>query len=220
MASLADLKKIQTILNKVITTMEGGETPVKEKKTKTPKEPKEAKESKEKTEKSDKNLPRMTPTISKKLQEVVQEVTEWKDEFKKEFAELVNSMTKDDFATKKLEEHIEDFALSKRSKAPMQGGGGSEAARAAPAPKEEVTVLTFKQLKELKGLKETDDPKVFSTKKGLVTGPEEISEEEMEEGTFEGAEILIGETTRRVYNSEEEFMNGWWGIGKFKDADM
>lgn len=219
MASLTDLKKIQTLINKVITTMEGSdETPVKEKKAKTPKEPKEAKEPKEKSEK---NLPRMTPTISKKLEEVIKEVTEWKDDFKKEFAELVNSMTKDDFATKKLEEHIEDFALSKRPS--PAGGGGSEAARAAPAPtpkKEEVTVLTFKQLKELKGLKETDDPTVFTTKKGLVTGPEEIPEEEMEEGTFEGAEILIGETTRRVYNSEEEFMNGWWGIGKFKDADL
>jgi hypothetical protein len=82
MASLTDLKKIQTILNKVITTMEGGETPVKEKKTKTPKEPKEAKEPKEKSEK---NLPRMTPTISKKLEEVVKEVTEWNTDFKKEF---------------------------------------------------------------------------------------------------------------------------------------
>jgi hypothetical protein len=214
MASLADLKKIQTLLNKVITSMEG-EAPVKEKKTKTPKEPKEAKEPKEKSEK---NLPRMTPTISKKLEEVIKEVTEWNTDFKKEFADAVNALTKDDFATKKLEEHIEDFALSKRPS--PAGGGGSEAARAAPAPKEEVTVLTYKQLKELKGLKETSDPTVFSTKKGLVTGPEEISEEEMEEGTFEGAEILIGETTRRVYNSEEEFMNGWWGIGKFKDADM
>jgi hypothetical protein len=214
MTSLADLKKIQALLTKVITTMEGDETP-KEKKTKAPKEPKEAKE------KSDKNLPRMTPTISKKLEEVIKEVTEWKPDFKKEFADVVNALTKDDFATKKLEEHIEDFALSKSPKA-NAGGGGSEAARAAPAPpaKAEVTVLTFKQLKELKGLKETDDPTVFSTKKGLVTGPEEIPEEEMEEGTFEGAEILIGETTRRVYNSEEEFMNGWWGIGKFKDADM
>ena len=215
MASLTDLKKIQTILAKVITTMEGGEAPVKEKKTKTPKEPKEPKEAKEKSEK---NLPRMTPTISKKLEEVIKEVTEWKDGFKKEFADEVNGLTKDDFAAKKLDEHIEDFALSKRPS--PAGGGGSEAARAAPAPKEEVTVLTFKQLKELKGLKETDDPTVFSTKKGLVTGPEEISEEEMEEGTFEGADILIGETTRRVYNSEEEFMNGWWGIGKFKSADM
>lgn len=225
MASLADLKKIQTLLNKVITTMEGGETPEKEKKTKVPKEkaPKEAKEPKEKTEKSEKNLPRMTPTISKKLEEVIKEVTEWKDGFKKEFADEVNALTKDDFAAKKLEEHIEDFALSKSPKA-NAGGGGSEAARAAPAPtpkKEEVTVLTYKQLKELKGLKETDDPKVFTTNKGLlVTGPAEIPEEEMEDGTFEGAEILIGETTRRVYNSEEEFMNGWWGIGKFKDADM
>jgi hypothetical protein len=61
---------------------------------------------------------------------------------------------------------------------------------------------------------------VFRTKKGLlVTGPAEVSEEDMEEGTFQGAEILIGEKTRRVYNSEEEFM-GWWGIGKFKEADM
>jgi len=41
----------------------------------------------------------------------------------------------------------------------------------------------------------------------------------MDEGKFESADILIGETTRRVYNSDEEFM-GWWGFGKFKDADM
>ena len=196
MASLAKLLKIQSLLNDLINDMQP--------ETKT----------KEKPEKTEKNLPRMTPTISKKLEEVVKEVTEWDDKIKKEFAEYVNSMEKDSFSAKKLEEHIDDFAFTKRSPA-SQGGGGAEA---APA-KETVTTLTYKELKELKALKETDDPLVFRTKKGLVTGPDEVSDEDMEDGLFEGAEILIGEKTRRVYNSEEEFM-GWWGIGKFKEADM
>jgi len=214
MASLTKLKKIQSLLNELITTME--ETEPKEPKAAKVKEPKEPKETKEKPAKDTKNLPRMTPTISKKLQEVIEEVTTWDDSFKKEFAELVNSLSKDDYAAKKLDEHIEDFALSKTPPpAASQGGGGAE-----PAPaKETVTTLTYKELKELKGLKETDDPLVFRTKKGLVTGPEEVSEEEMDEGTFEGVDILIGVGTHRVYNSEEEFM-GWWGVGKFKKADM
>ena len=210
MAELKELKKIQDLLNKFITKMEETET----KEPKAAKAPKAPKEPKEKAETPEKNVPRMTPTISKKLQEVVEEVTTWDDKMKKQFAEYANSMTKDDYATKKLEEHIEDFALTLCPKA-AQGGGGAE-----PAPsKEKVEELTYKELKDLKNLKETNDPLVFSTKKGLVTGPAEVSDEDMEEGLFKGAEILIGEKTRRVYNSEEEFM-GWWGIGKFKEADM
>jgi hypothetical protein len=219
MANLTKLKKIQSLLNELISMEETEPKEPKAAKSKEPKEPKEPKapkETKEKPAKDAKNLPRMTGTISKQLQEVVEEVTTWQDSFKKEFAELVNSLSKEDYAAKTLQEHYEDFALSKNPPpAASQGGGGAE-----PAPaKEKVTTLTYKELKELKGLKETDDPLVFRTKKGLVTGPAEISEEEMDEGTFEGVDVLIGTDTRRVYNSEEEFM-GWWGIGKFKEADM
>jgi hypothetical protein len=102
------------------------------------------------------------------------------------------------------------------SKRPGPSGGSGE----KPAPALEITELTYKELKELKGLSNTDNPLVFKTKQGkLVTGPSELDDENMDEGKFESADILIGETTRRVYNSDEEFM-GWWGFGKFKDADM
>jgi hypothetical protein len=220
MANLTKLKKIQSLLNELISTMDETEPKepkaAKSKEPKEPKEPKAPKETKEKPAKDPKNLPRMTGTISKQLQEVVEEVTTWQDSFKKEFADQVNSLSKEEYAAKDLKEHYEDFALSKNPPpAASQGGGGAEPA----PPKEKVTTLTYKELKELKGLKETDDPLVFRAKKGLVTGPAEISEEEMDEGTFEGIDVLIGVDTRRVYNSEEEFM-GWWGVGKFKEADM
>ena len=211
---LSDLKKIQTTLNEIINKLEGVEVPT-EKKGKASKKSAETAETEDaKPEKVKKNLPMMTKPITEQLKSVLDDVgVGMTDELKKEFAKQMNSMTKDDFATKKLELHIEDFALSKRPS--PQGGSGVQ-----PAPaKEEVTELTYKQLKELKGFKETDVPHVFSTKKGLVTGPAEIPEEDMDEGIFEGADILIGEKTRRVYNSEEEFM-GWWGFGKFKEADM
>jgi hydrogenase maturation factor HypE len=116
----------------------------------------------------------MSPTYSKKLQASVEEVTEWKDEYKKEFSNLMNSMTKEEYAAKKLDVHIEDFAESKiPTPSAAVGGGGAE-----PAPlKEEVQELTYKELKELKNLKETDDLQVFRTKQGkLVTGPAEVSE--------------------------------------------
>lgn len=223
---LSSLKKIQEQVNKLVESLEPKDKEPKEpkepkeKKPKEPKEPKAPKEKKpkdkepkeEKPEKVEKNIPRLTPTIAQKLQKVVEEVCDWDDKFKKEFAEYANTMTKDDYAAKPLEEHIEDFALSKRG---PSGGSGAK-----PAPALEITELTYKELKELKGLSNTDDPLVFKTKQGkLVTGPPELDDEDMEEGTFESAEILIGEKTRRVYNSDEEFM-GWWGFGKFKDADM
>ena len=221
---LSSLKKIQEQVNKLVQSLEEPkpkDKEPKEPKEKKPKEPKEPKDEKpkdekpkdEKPEKVVKNIPRLTPTISKKLEEVVAEVCTWDDKFKKEFAEYANSMTKDDYAAKPLDDHIEDFAMSKR---PGPSGGSG----VKPAPALEITELTYKELKEVKGLSNTDDPFVFKTKQGkLVTGPSELDDENMDEGKFESADILIGETTRRVYNSDEEFM-GWWGFGKFKDADM
>ncbi len=197
MADLKTLKKLQDSLTKALTTINelitSAETP-KEKE----KEPKESKDAK--------NLPRMTKAISDQLQKECEKAGTWDDKFKKEFAERMNSLPKDDFAKKSVEVHMTEFAQSKN----LLVGGGAE-----PLP----DVLTYKQLKELKGLTEAGLG-VFRTKQGkLVTGPAELPDETMDDGTFEGAEVLIGETTKRVYNSDEEFI-GFWGIGKFKDADM
>jgi hypothetical protein len=195
MADLKTLKKLQDSLTKALTTINELITSAETPKEKEPKESKDAK-----------NLPRMTKVISEQLQKECEKAGTWDDKFKKEFAERMNSLPKDDFAKKSVEVHMTEFAQSKN----LLVGGGAE-----PLP----DVLTYKQLKELKGLTEAGLG-VFRTKQGkLVTGPAELPDETMDDGTFEGAEVLIGEDTKRVYNSDEEFI-GFWGIGKFKDADM
>jgi hypothetical protein len=196
MADLKTLKKLQDSLTKALTTINELITSAE-----TPKDKEKEKESKDA-----KNLPRITKAISEQLQKECEKAGTWDDKFKKEFAERMNSLPKDDFAKKSVEVHMTEFAQSKN----LLVGGGAE-----PLP----DVLTYKQLKELKGLTEAGLG-VFRTKQGkLVTGPAELPDETMDDGTFEGAEVLIGETTKRVYNSDEEFI-GFWGIGKFKDADM
>lgn len=212
MADLKTLKKLQDSLNKALTTVNdlitSAETP------KEPKEPKEKKakeakpkekDSKEKDPKETKNLSRMTKPIAEQLQKECGEL--WDEKYKKEFSDFVNAKSKEDYSKQTLESHMVDFVADKK---PLVGGGGQQ-------PPD---VLTYKQLKELKGLTETDEPGIYITKQGKpVTGPAEISEEEMNEATYKDAEILIGETTKRVYNSDEEFL-GYWGVGEFKDADM
>jgi hypothetical protein len=52
-----------------------------------------------------------------------------------------------------------------------------------------------------------------------VTGPQEDSDEEMEELTFDGKTFAVGETTGRVYEQDAEGLDvfvGFKGVGKFK----
>lgn len=195
MADLKTLKKLQKSLTDALSIINEHIT-----NTETPKE----KEPKEKEKKPKKNL-RMTKPIKAKLQKALE--GSWEDSMEERFMTYVNDQPNDKYSLKTPEEHIADFASS--FKTPLVGGGSQ------PLP----DVLTYKQLKELKGLTETE-PGVYRTKQGkFVTGPAEVPDEDMEDGTFEAADLLIGENTRRVYNSDEEFI-GFWGIGKFKDADM
>jgi len=207
----------QTI--KLIEMVEGSNSETTEKKVPKEKKEKKVKEPKPETETKEKNLKKMSPTISKSLQKLFEDANvEWDDKYKKEFAEDVNSLSSEDYKTQTLEQHMNVFLKSKTPPNPASVGGGGSVQ--APPEKKLPDVLTLKQLKELKGLVETDEPGVFRTKQGkLVTGPLEIDDEEDDQGTFEGMDVTIGEITKRVYNSDSDFI-GFWGLGKFKDADM
>jgi hypothetical protein len=42
----------------------------------------------------------------------------------------------------------------------------------------------------------------------------------MENASINGKEYLVGDTTKRVYDEENEEFQGYWGVGQFKDSDL
>jgi hypothetical protein len=159
-----------------------------------------------------KHVPRITPAMTTKLKEAFETASaEWDDKYKKEFVTHVNSLDDEQFAEFGLEGHMSRFASTH---APAAAGGGGGAA----APK--LKTLTVAELvKQNKNLKQVS-PGVFQHKTTgeMVTGPAEDADEEFEETTHDGDDIIVGMTTKRVYKPVEDAPDmfvGYLGVGEW-----
>lgn len=125
---------------------------------------------------------------------------------KKDFNEYVEGLTTDDYDAKNNEAHAVDFLDLKK-------GAATE-----PAPIE-ATTLSLKELEEMKNML-TEHP----TNAGMYwhegkgehfTGPAKSSEEGLDEAKMDDEEYFVGETTKRVYDKDDNFL-GFMGFGKFE----
>jgi hypothetical protein len=122
---------------------------------------------------------------------------------KKQFADYVNGMDADKFASMALEKHMEAYASTL-----------------------DVQSLTIIQLRaQKKDLSEVSSGVYRNSKTGkLVTGPPEMEDEEYDDGELDGVKYLIGQDTQRVHRENSDGADGpfegYWGIGKFADADL
>jgi hypothetical protein len=126
---------------------------------------------------------------------------------KKAVNKYYSSLSDDDADAKNHDEHVRDWLkLKNETKA-----------------EEPITfdILTIEDLVSMKDLNETDKVGIYwHPETGRhVTGPDADPEEGMDEATMDGNEYLVAETTKRVYNADEEFL-GFAGIGKFKDIKI
>jgi hypothetical protein len=58
------------------------------------------------------------------------------------------------------------------------------------------------------------------TTKKMMTGPEEVADEDLDDAEFNDVKYVIGDKSKRVYLSDTEEFEGYWGVGKFYDADL
>jgi hypothetical protein len=127
-------------------------------------------------------------------------VEEVSEALRKEFVQYVTELTDDDFASKKLDDHISDFA---KLKSPEKVDRAVE-------------VLELSELQTLKHLKETEQVGVYQHADRLVTGFPQDGDEECTEIEFEGATYVVGDKTGRVYAvGEKDVFEGFLGVGKF-----
>jgi len=157
--------------------------------------------------KIDKNIPRITPAMTTQLKAEFESASNaWDDKYKKEFVDEMNAMDADDYASKGLESRMTAFA---ESKSPAAGGGGIES-------------LTVAELRaQNKNLTEVSAGVYQHKTTGKrVTGPPEVSEEDLDDAAFEDVDYVVGAKSKRVYLASSEEFVGYWGVGKFYAADL
>ena len=219
-----DIKEIQKAIKKIAKDAPKEKKPVAEK-TKKVKEPEvkteEKPEAKKKTKtvektdessdetpaaaggapaKAEKRFTRMSGPTLKAFEKALGD--KMSADHKKKFAEYVNDMDADKFASMSLEKHMEAYA-------------------SAQTPK----VLSIIQLRAHKGDLNEVSPGVYRNKAGeLVTGPPEKDDEEFDDASLDGVDYLIGADTQRVHRANSDGADGpfegYWGIGKFLEADL
>jgi hypothetical protein len=206
------------------------------------KEEKKKSEDKKKSEedKSEKRIGRMTAAIANKLKAELVKVgvkftdNEKKelDKFKKEFASYVNELTNDDFTSKGLEKHMEDFAKlnSPTSAAPVEVEKPKVESATTPisAGPSNVAHVEDLSLKELQSVEMIATPDKFvgvfwdGDKGRWIRGPEQDDDEDLTEKKFKGKTYGIGDKTGRVYEltDNKDIFVGFAGVGAFKDLKL
>lgn len=230
----------QSLLNKVFetTATKVVETKVVEKKKKGKKEEvveiKKEETTKVVEEKSTKRIGRMTQTIANKLKaELVKAGVKFSDNeekelttFKKKFVSYVDELTNDDFTSKALEKHMEDFAnLHKPASATTAVSTEAEQATTSVlAGPSNTAYIADLNLKELQAIKNIMTPN--GGKKGVywdadvgrwVSGPEQEDDEDLTEIKFQGKTYAVGDNTGRVYETtdDKDIFVGFIGVGAF-----
>jgi hypothetical protein len=136
------------------------------------------------------------------------EVEEVSETLRKDFVQYVSDLTDGDFSSKKLDDHIIDFANLKK---------GSSAEK-----EQSVEILELEELQKLKSLNETDTVGVFKNANQLVTGFPHDGDEDATEVEFEGSTYVVGDKTGRVYETigQKDVFKGFVGVGKFKNMKV
>ena len=184
------------------------ETPVEKPKEETPaekpKEKKPAEKPKEEEKDDGKRLSRMSKVLTDKLSAVFTEFgSDMNDKSKKAFVSYVNDLTKDDFDSKTLTEHMRDFVIL----------------TIRPSDEDEAETLELLELHKLKNLIDGYSAGIYwdPTGKRFVTG-EVDDDEDVVETKFDDKNFMVGENTGRVYENmnDEDVFVGYKGIGQFK----
>jgi hypothetical protein len=165
-----------------------------------------------------KHIPRITPAMTKKLKDAFETVgAPWDDKYKKEFVDSVNGLSEEDFAAYGLEGHMSKFANTHAPSAAGGGGGGG-----GPSTTKSLTVTKLKEMNE--HLTEMSAGVYqHKTTKNVFSGPEEDSDEELEDVEVDGVDYVVGQNTKRVYKPQDDGPDvfvGYWGVGKFYEASL
>lgn len=200
------ISEIQTKISEII-AKESAQKP--EKKGKAPKTEAKAE--------AKKNIPRITPAMTTKLKEAFGTVgVAWDDKYKKEFVDNINNLSEEDFAAYGLEGHMSKFANIHLPSAAGEGGGGG------PSTTKSLTVTKLQEMNE--NLTEMSAGVYqHKTTKNVFTGPEEDSDEDFEDVKVDDVSYVIGQTTQRVYKPQKDGPDvfvGYWGVGKFYEANL
>lgn len=127
------------------------------------------------------------------------------DTHKKNFVEYVNGLGSDAYAAVGLAEHMKSFVATLKQTTTMLTKD-ELLAQAKGNNLEEVSVGVYRNKKTSQ----------------MVTGPVENDDMELEEALVDGKEYFLDNTTRRVYETVDgtDVFVGYWGVGKFYEADL
>jgi chromosome segregation ATPase len=154
-----------------------------------------------------KNIPKVTVALRTRLEKSFEKLSiPWEASYTEEYIEKMNNLAKETYTSTTEEDRMSTFA---NTKAPAAAGGA-------------IKTLSVSELrKHNSDLTETSAGIYRNNKTNeMVTGPEEDTDEGLDDGELNGKKYSIGETTKRVYDSSSEEFLGYWGVGKFTDADL
>ena len=141
------------------------------------------------------------------------------DEIKKQLVEFVNGMDEADYKKVSQAEHFKNFVKSLTYPKNSEGCGAGCPGCFGCSKRVGVTLDELKAIETAGPLVETEVGELWdATNRRFVTGPEEVSDEDVTGETFEGKKYAVGDKTGRVYEEREgvDVFVGFKGVGKFK----
>lgn len=168
---------------------------------------------KEKEKAKEKRIKRFSPQMTTQLQLAFKSVNlEMVDDDKKKFSAFVDDLDDAEFRKSSLADHMKAY-VSSRDPPPALEKSDSE-------DDKEPTSVTLSDLQKISNVATLKDGAFWDADKGrAVTGPGENGDEDFcDEFVFEEKKYIIGNTTGRVYetNDSGDVFAGFVGVGKFK----